>query len=132
MAIKRRQVLKNAAYLSAMAALPLGLATACYRNQKQKVVVVGGGFAGATAARYLAMWAPELDITLIEKNRQFISCPQSNLVLSGNRSLSQLTQKYDHLEADKSIRFIQSEVTAVDVESGRYGWPIITHWTTTV
>lgn len=116
MAIKRRQVLKNAAYLSAMAALPLGLATACYRNQKQKVVVVGGGFAGATAARYLAMWAPELDITLIEKNRQFISCPQSNLVLSGNRSLSQLTQKYDHLQADKSIRFIQSEVTAVDVE----------------
>jgi len=116
MTIKRRQVLKNAAYISALAALPLGLSTACYRRQKQRVVVVGGGFAGATAARYLAMWAPELDITLIEKNSQFISCPQSNLVLSGNRSLQQLTLEYDHLQADKAIRFIQAEVTAVDVE----------------
>ncbi|AFI85606.1 NAD(P)/FAD-dependent oxidoreductase [Methylophaga nitratireducenticrescens] len=116
MTIKRRQVLKNAAYLSAMAAMPLGLSTACYRRQKQRVVVVGGGFAGATTARYLAMWAPNLDITLIEKNRQFISCPQSNLILSGNRSLQQLTHDYDHLQADRSIRFIHSEVTAVDVD----------------
>lgn len=117
MTIKRRQVLKNAAYLSAMAAMPLGLSTACYRNQKQKVVVVGGGFAGATAARYLGMWAPELDITLIEKNRQFISCPQSNLVLSGNRNLSQLTHDYSALQTDKAIRFVQSEVIAVDTEN---------------
>ena len=117
MTIKRRQVLKNAAYLSAMAALPLGLSTACFRNQKQKVVVVGGGFAGATAARYLAMWAPELDITLIEKNRQFISCPQSNLVLSGSRNLSQLTHDYSALQTDKAIRFVQSEVIAVDTEN---------------
>jgi NADPH-dependent 2,4-dienoyl-CoA reductase/sulfur reductase-like enzyme len=117
MTIKRRQVLKNAAYLSAMAAMPLGLSTACYRNQKQKVVVVGGGFAGATAARYLGMWAPELDITLIEKKRQFISCPQSNLVLSGNRNLSQLTHDYSALQTDKAIRFVQSEVIAVDTEN---------------
>lgn len=117
MTIKRRQVLKNAAYLSAMAAMPLGLSTACYRNQKQKVVVVGGGFAGATAARYLGKWAPELDITLIEKNRQFISCPQSNLVLSGNRNLSQLTHDYSALQTDKAIRFVQSEVIAVDTEN---------------
>jgi len=117
MTIKRRQVLKNAAYLSAMAALPLGLSTACFRNQKQKVVVIGGGFAGATAARYLAMWAPELDITLIEKNRQFISCPQSNLVLSGSRNLSQLTHNYSALQTDKAIRFVQSEVIAVDTEN---------------
>ena len=117
MTIKRRQVLKNAAYLSAMAAMPLGLSTACFRNQKQKVVVVGGGFAGATAARYLAMWAPELDITLIEKNRQFISCPQSNLVLSGSRNLSQLTHNYSALQTDKAIRFVQAEVIAVDTEN---------------
>ncbi|WP_296592873.1 NAD(P)/FAD-dependent oxidoreductase [Methylophaga sp.] len=117
MTIKRRQVLKNAAYLSAMAAMPLGLSTACYGNQKQKVVVVGGGFAGATAARYLGMWAPELDITLIEKNRQFISCPQSNLVLSGNRNLSQLTHDYSALQTEKAIRFVQSEVIAVDTEN---------------
>jgi sulfide dehydrogenase [flavocytochrome c] flavoprotein subunit len=117
MTIKRRQVLKNAAYLSAMAAMPLGLSTACYRNQKQKVVVVGGGFAGATAARYLGMRAPELDITLIEKNRQFISCPQSNLVLSGNRNLSQLTHDYSALQTDRAIRFVQSEVIAVDTEN---------------
>lgn len=116
MTIKRRQLLKNAAYLSALAAMPLGLSTACYRSQKQKVVIVGGGFSGATAARYLAMWAPELDITLIEKNSQFISCPQSNLILSGNRSLQQLTHEYEHFQADRSIRFIQAEVSAVDTD----------------
>lgn len=116
MAIKRRQFLKSAVYASAVASLPLGLSTACYRSQRQRVVIIGGGFAGATAARYLAMWAPELDITLIEKNSQFISCPQSNLILSGNRSLQQLTHEYDHLQADRSIRFIQAEVTAVDTD----------------
>ncbi|MAK66406.1 MULTISPECIES: NAD(P)/FAD-dependent oxidoreductase [unclassified Methylophaga] len=116
MTIKRRQLLKNAAYLSAAMAMPLGLSTACYRGQKQRVVIVGGGFSGATAARYLSLWAPDIDITLIEKNSQFISCPQSNLMLSGNRNLQQLTHEYVNLQADKAIRFIQSEVTAVDVD----------------
>ena len=98
MTIKRRQLLKNAAYLSAAMAMPLGLSTACYRGQKQRVVIVGGGFSGATAARYLSLWAPDIDITLIEKNSQFISCPQSNLMLSGNRNLQQLTHEYVSLK----------------------------------
>lgn len=116
MTIKRRQLLKNAVYLSALTSIPLGLSTACSRGQKQRVVIVGGGFSGATAARYLSLWAPEIDITLIEKNNQFISCPQSNLILSGNRSLQQLTHDYAHFQTDRSIRFVQSEVTAVDAE----------------
>ncbi len=116
MAVKRRQLLKTALYGSVLLSAPLSLTTACSAARKPKVVVVGGGFAGATAARYLAMWAADFDITLIEKNQQFISCPQSNLVLSGNRTLAQLTRDYAALRANSRIRFVGAEVTAIDVE----------------
>lgn len=116
MAVKRRQLLKTALYGSVLLSAPLSLTTACLAKRKPKVVVVGGGFAGATAARYLAMWAADFDITLIEKNQQFISCPQSNLLLSGNRTLAQLTRDYAALQANSRIRFIGAEVTAIDVE----------------
>src|SRR5690554_2770963 len=116
MPVKRRQLLKTALYGSMLATMPLSLTMACSPARKPKVVVVGGGFAGATAARYLAMWAPDFDITLIEKNHQFVSCPQSNLILSGNRTLEQLTRDYSALQADSVIRFVNAEVTAVDVE----------------
>lgn len=116
MAVKRRQLLKTALYGSVLLSAPLSLTTACSSVRKPKVVVVGGGFAGATAARYLAMWAADFDIILIEKNHQFVSCPQSNLILSGNRTLAQLTRDYAALQADSGIRFVRAEVTAVDVE----------------
>jgi sulfide dehydrogenase [flavocytochrome c] flavoprotein subunit len=47
------------------------------------VVVVGGGFGGATAARYLRLWGGNVDVTLVERNASFISCPISNLVVGG-------------------------------------------------
>ena len=50
-----------------------------------RVVVIGAGYAGATAARYLRMWSPDLAVTLVEPNRQFVSCPMSNRVLAGDR-----------------------------------------------
>ena len=116
MAVKRRQLLKTALYGSVLLSAPLSLTTACSAVRKPKVVVVGGGFAGATAARYLAMWAADFDITLIEKKQQFVSCPQSNLLLSGNRTLAQLTRDYAALQANSRIRFVGAQVTAVDVE----------------
>ncbi|MDX1573723.1 MAG: NAD(P)/FAD-dependent oxidoreductase [Methylophaga sp.] len=109
----RRRFLQLAAAGSVAVALPLSL-NACGKPSKAKVVIIGGGYAGATAARYLALWAPDIDVTVIEQNRQFISCPQSNLVLSGTRDLSDLTRHYDQLAAQPSIRWVQNTVTAID------------------
>ena len=111
----RRRFLQIAAAGTMSAALPL-IFSACANAAKARVVVIGGGFAGATAARYLALWAPDITVTVIEQNSQFISCPQSNLVLSGSRKLSDLTRQYDQLAAQPSIRWVQNTVTAIDAE----------------
>jgi NADH dehydrogenase FAD-containing subunit len=80
------------------------------------VVVIGGGYGGATAARFLNLWAPDLDVTLVEPNAQFVSCPMSNLVLGGNRDLSEVTMSYDGLR-QRGIRVVQDTAAAVDPDS---------------
>jgi sulfide dehydrogenase [flavocytochrome c] flavoprotein chain len=78
------------------------------------VVIVGGGFGGATAAKYLTLWGQgRIKVTLIERQANFISCPMSNLVLSGKRQLSELTFSYDNLKR-LGINVIQAEVTNID------------------
>ncbi|AFJ02318.1 Sulfide dehydrogenase (flavocytochrome C) flavoprotein chain precursor [Methylophaga frappieri] len=115
MSHSRRQFLKSAALSGLAATLPISLGS-CRSAKKAKVVVIGGGYAGATAARYLALWAPEIEIILIEKQTRFISCPQSNLVLSGSRQLTDLTHSYETLASLPSIQLIQDEVTAIDAD----------------
>jgi len=115
MAINRRNLIKTAAAAGSLAMFPkLGFASSARRQQR--VVVIGGGFAGATAAKYLRMWAPELDVIMIEKNAQFVSCPQSNLVLSGSRSLQQLTSDYRVLASKHDVKTVQATVTAIDTD----------------
>lgn len=81
-----------------------------------KVVIIGGGFGGATAARYLRLWGGNsVDVTLIEKNRIHASCPQSNLVLGGSKSISELTNGYAEL-AKHGIQLVHDEANAIDVE----------------
>jgi sulfite dehydrogenase len=79
-----------------------------------RVVVVGGGFGGATAARYLKMWGGNIDVTLVERNAAFVSCPISNLVVGGFRTIGDVTRGYDGLKA-MGIKVVQGEVSAVDV-----------------
>ena len=98
MAINRRQVMKRAITVSALAAFPnISSAMMTPSRKPQRVVIIGGGFAGATAAKYLRMWSPDLEVILIEKKSAFVSCPQSNLVLSGHRTLQQLTLSLIHI-----------------------------------
>jgi NADPH-dependent 2,4-dienoyl-CoA reductase/sulfur reductase-like enzyme len=78
-----------------------------------KVVVIGGGYSGATAARYIRLWAPDIDVTIVERNPNFISCPLSNLVLGGSRTLESLTVGYGGL-AKHGVKVIQDDVVAVD------------------
>src|SRR4030088_1504001 len=61
-----------------------------------RVVVVGGGYGGATAAKYVRMWSEgKIDVTLVERNAEFVSCPLSNLVIGGSRSIGDLTVAYN-------------------------------------
>ncbi|MGA1287274.1 MAG: FCSD flavin-binding domain-containing protein [Rubrivivax sp.] len=78
-----------------------------------RVVIVGGGFGGATAAHYLKMWGGNVDVTLVERNPEFISCPISNLVLGGHKQMADITRGYDGLKAI-GVKVVQGEVTAID------------------
>lgn len=84
----------------------------------KKVVVVGGGYGGTIAAKYLRMMDPSIEVTLIERNDHFISCPFSNLYLGGMMpDLSSLTIRYGKLAANHGIKFVQAEVTGVDAKN---------------
>ena len=88
----RRHFLAGAAASASLLAMP-ALAQA-----KPRVVVIGGGPGGATAAKYIAKdSAGALDVVLVEPNRQFTTCFHSNLFLGGFRSFESITHGYDKL-----------------------------------
>lgn len=112
MTIQRRDFLK-ALGLTSAAALA-GCATGAPKASGH-VVVVGGGFGGATAAKYLRKWSQGgVRVTLVEKDPHFISCPLSNLVLSGDRTLESLSVSYAGLQDRWGVRVIQDEALALD------------------
>jgi NADPH-dependent 2,4-dienoyl-CoA reductase/sulfur reductase-like enzyme len=83
-----------------------------------RVVVVGGGFGGATAARFLRRADQNLDITLVEANPQFTACPFSNEVIAGLRDIAAQRFDYAAIAAD-GIHVIQAEATSVDPAARR-------------
>jgi len=112
MLMKRRDFLKSTAAVGAMASL-----YGCAGGSKASghVVVVGGGYGGATVAKYLRMWSEGgVQVTLIERNPTFISCPISNLVIGGTKTMEDITVSYDNLKNKWGVRVIQDEVVAVD------------------
>jgi sulfide dehydrogenase [flavocytochrome c] flavoprotein subunit len=108
----RRRLLGAAAGLSALGLA--GCATPSGGPSIGRVVVVGGGFGGSTAARYLKMWGGNVDVTLIERNPNFVSCPISNLVVGGHRQMADITRGYDGLKA-LGVKLVQGEVKTIDV-----------------
>ncbi len=83
-----------------------------------RVVVIGGGYGGATAARYIRQWAPDIDVTLVERNETFVSCPISNMVLGGNTRMGDITMGYGGLSA-RGVRVVRGEAVAVDAAGKR-------------
>ena len=79
------------------------------------VVVIGGGYAGTTAAKYIRMWSGNnIAVTVIEKQSQFVSCPLSNLVLGGSKNINDLTFGYEAVQANYDINWVKDEVTAIN------------------
>ena len=112
MLMKRRDFLKAGAAATAMASL-----YGCAGGGKPSghVVVVGGGYGGATTAKYLRMWSEgSVQVTLIERNPTFISCPISNLVIGGTQKMEDITISYDGLKNKWGVRVIQDDVVAID------------------
>jgi len=66
-------------------------------------------FGGATAAKYIRMWAPDIQVALVERNREFISCPLSNRVAGGQVELVDLTRGYGTLSSKYSIEVVYDE-----------------------
>jgi NADPH-dependent 2,4-dienoyl-CoA reductase/sulfur reductase-like enzyme len=109
-ALSRREVLKALSAIGLVGVLSPKVLAA---NQQSKLVVVGGGFGGATAARFAKRLLPTLNVTLIEPSQTYIACPFSNLVIGGVRTLNQQMFSYDALRAE-GIRVVPEMAVAVD------------------
>jgi len=118
--LNRREFIKSATAIAAGTTVVgslAGCATAG-RASGGHVVVVGGGYGGATAAKYLRMWSNgAVKVTLIERESQFISCPISNLVIGGIKDMAYITASYDNLRSKWGIDVIHDEVIGIDVDA---------------
>ncbi len=90
-----------------------GLLTACSKGTSARIVIVGGGFGGATCARYLHRFDNSLDITLIEPSTRFITCPFSNMVISGMQKMDSISHGYT-AQTDRGVNVVHARVQAVD------------------
>lgn len=114
--MQRRELLRATLSAGALGALagcagPVNTAGAA----RARVVVVGGGFGGATAAKYVRMLSDQrIDVVLVEPQEQFFSCPLSNLVLGGGNTLADLSTGYDALQSRHGVRRAKDWVRSID------------------
>jgi NADPH-dependent 2,4-dienoyl-CoA reductase/sulfur reductase-like enzyme len=115
--MKRRQLLQTSLALAATPSLVLSKVWAANLPAKAQVVVIGGGYGGATAAKYVRLFSNyNINVVLIEPNTQFISCPMSNLVIGGSKSMSDITSSYDALSAKHGVTVVRDKATAIDAQ----------------
>ena len=119
----RRDFIKLIGAGAGTAALPSFLSGCATSSEPAKpvgrVIVIGAGYGGATAAKYIRMWSERrIEVFLIDRNPQFVSCPLSNLVLGGSRTIESLTIGYDKLR-EYGVQVIRDEVTGVNLERKR-------------
>ncbi|MGV6808518.1 MAG: FAD-dependent oxidoreductase [bacterium] len=115
MTLSRRKFLKSVAVggLATLTAPALVRAA----NTRPHIVVVGGGFAGATVAKYLRHWSTAVDVTLIEANPHYYSPILSNLVVTQQMNLDQLTFDYAQLRSRYGINIIHDWVDNIDANN---------------
>ena len=114
----RRQFIRAGSAASAVSVL--GITAGCASvggSAGGKVVVVGGGYGGATAAKYIRMWSEgKVEVTLVEPNAAFVSCPISNLVLGGTKTMADITTPYDNLKARHGVKVVADRVSGIDMD----------------
>ena len=115
--MKRRYLLQAGLAIGGAQALALQSlwAAAASLPAKTQVIVIGGGYGGATAAKYVRMFSNyKINVVLIEPNTSFISCPMSNLVIGGSKNLTELTTSYDALSSKHGVTVVKDKVSAID------------------
>jgi len=113
--ISRRRFLQ----VSGLSVAALGTSQMTVFGQaRRRVIVIGGGWGGATAAKYVRLSDPSIEVTLLEPNKEFISCPFSNLVLAGVESLKSLTLTYNGLRKH-GVRIRHEAAAAIDPDKKR-------------
>ena len=110
MEFSRRQFLQSGA-----GSLVLG-PLAVRAQSGPSVVIIGGGFGGATAAKYLKRFNPAIRVTLIEPANEFIMCPMSNRVIHGGMTLRDITRPYESFVGKYDIRWIRALVDSIDAD----------------
>ncbi|QXL84602.1 NAD(P)/FAD-dependent oxidoreductase [Comamonas sp. NLF-1-9] len=114
----RRQFIRAGSAVSAVSALGLAGCASVGGTAGGKVVVVGGGYGGATAAKYIRMWSEgKVEVTLVEPNAAFVSCPISNLVLGGTKTMADITTPYDNLSARHGVKVVRDRVSGIDLDT---------------
>jgi len=112
MAMQRRSFLHSAAALALLGTA--GCASTSIPS-KARVVVIGGGYGGATAAKYVRLLSDhKIDVVLVEPNAAFVSCPMSNLVLGGSKQIAELTTPYRGLERNHGVTIVKDWAKAID------------------
>ncbi len=115
--MSRRDFIKTTAAAGALLLSQNGLARAS-KPPLGRVVVIGGGYAGTTAAKYIRLWSlGNIEVVVIEKNSQFVSCPMSNLVLGGSKTINDLTFGYDLVQKNHGVKWVQDEVIAINAQT---------------
>lgn len=116
MTLNRRNFLKLAGGASTLALTGCaGLPQALTEKKGPRVVVIGGGYGGSIAAKYVRMLDKNIEVVLVERNKQFISCPFSNFYIAGLMpDMTKLTIDYEKLAANHGIQMAYAEVTAID------------------
>ena len=109
----RRDALKFMGGAASLMASPFVSHASAANAGKAHVVVVGGGFGGATTARYLKRHNPDMAVTLIEPDQRFYTCPFSNLVLGGLREFESIGHGFDDLRR-AGVTVVHSRANAVD------------------
>lgn len=113
----RRTFLQSSAALSLLGVAGLsGCASMSGVPSKAKVVVIGGGYGGATAAKYVRLLSDyKIDVVLIEPQDAFVSCPMSNLVVSGAKQMDFLTTSYAGLSKNHGIAVVKDFADSIDI-----------------
>lgn len=115
--------MKRRSFVSAaVAAGALGSFTGCASTgatpSKARVLVVGGGFGGATAAKYVRLLSDQkIDVVLVEPSGSFVSCPLSNLVLGGSKTMADITSPYEGLEKRHGVKRVSGMVASIDAKA---------------
>lgn len=110
--ITRRNFIKVSG-AAAAAATALGYSSFAIGGANKKVVIVGGGIGGATAAKYIKMMDSSIDVTLIEANNHYYTCFMSNEVIGGVRSIDSIRFGYDGLKKH-GVNVVHDWVTGID------------------